>query len=182
MIITKKAISRRTVLRGLGTTLALPLLDGMVPALTAAARTAAGTASRLGIVYVPNGIVMEQWTPATEGAGFELTPTLKPLARFRERMTVVTGLTNKGPDFAHETGATSFLTGVSPKRTQGADLQASVSMDQEVARALGIPDDVTQTVLLPVAYTRDAVLKPAARKPAREVTYWNRWEGRHEDD
>ena len=139
MIITRKAISRRTVLRGLGTTLALPLLDSMAPALTAASKTAAGTTNRLGIVYVPNGIVMEQWTPAvTEaGAGFELTPTLKPLARFRERMTVVTGLSNKGPDFAHETGSTSFLTGVSPKRTQGADLQAGVSMDQLVARALG---------------------------------------------
>ena len=139
MIITRKAISRRTVLRGLGTTLALPLLDSMAPALTAASKTAAGTTHRLGIVYVPNGIVMEQWTPAvTEaGAGFELTPTLKPLARFRERMTVVTGLSNKGPDFAHETGSTSFLTGVSPKRTQGADLQAGVSMDQLVARALG---------------------------------------------
>ena len=139
MIITRKAISRRTVLRGLGTTLALPMLDGMVPALTALGKTAASGTNRLGIVYVPNGIVMEQWTPAVTdaGAGFELTPTLKPLERFRDRLTVVTGLTNKGPDFAHETGATSFLTGVSPKRTQGADLQAGVSMDQQVARALG---------------------------------------------
>ena len=139
MIITRKAISRRTVLRGLGTTLALPMLDGMVPALTALGKTAAGGTNRLGIVYVPNGIVMEQWTPAVTdaGGGFEITPTLKPLERFRDRLTVVTGLSNKGPDFAHETGATSFLTGVSPKRTQGADLQAGVSMDQQVARALG---------------------------------------------
>ena len=137
MIITRKAIPRRTVLRGLGTTLALPLLDSMAPALTAFGKTPARPASRLGIVYVPNGIVMEQWTPAAEGAGFELTPTLRPLERFRDRLTVVTGLSNKGPDHAHETGATSFLTGVSPKRTQGADLVAGISMDQQVARALG---------------------------------------------
>ena len=137
MIITRKAIPRRTVLRGLGTTLALPLLDSMAPALTALGKTPARPASRLGIVYVPNGIVMEQWTPAAEGAGFELTPTLRPLKRFRDRLTVVTGLSNKGPDYAHETGATSFLTGVSPKRTQGADLVAGISMDQQVARALG---------------------------------------------
>ncbi len=137
MIITRKAFSRRTVLRGLGTSLALPLLDGMVPALTALGRTAASPTKRLGIVYVPNGIVMDQWTPAAAGADFELTPILSPLERFRERLTVVTGLSNKGPDYAHETGATSFLTGVSPKRTQGADLVAGISMDQQVARALG---------------------------------------------
>ena len=137
MIITSKAIPRRTVLRGLGTALALPMLDSMAPALTALGRTPARPALRLGIVYVPNGIVMEQWTPAAEGAGFEFTPTLKPLERFRDRLTVVTGLSNKGPDYAHETGATSFLTGVSPKRTQGADLVAGISMDQQVARALG---------------------------------------------
>ena len=137
MIITSKAIPRRTVLRGFGTALALPMLDSMAPALTALGRTPARPASRLGIVYVPNGIVMEQWTPAAEGAGFEFTPTLKPLERFRDRLTVVTGLSNKGPDYAHETGATSFLTGVSPKRTQGADLVAGISMDQQVARALG---------------------------------------------
>lgn len=137
MIITRKALPRRTVLRGLGATLALPLLDSMAPALTALGKTPARPAGRLGIVYVPNGIVMEQWTPAAEGAGFELTPTLRPLERFRNRLTVVTGLSNKGPDHAHETGATSFLTGVSPKRTQGVDLVAGISMDQQVARALG---------------------------------------------
>ena len=121
MIITRKALSRRTVLRGLGTSLALPLLDGMVPALTALGRTPASPTQRLGIVYVPNGIVMEQWTPAAAGADFEADPILSPLERFRERLTVVTGLSNKGPDYAHETGAASFLTGMPPKRTQGAD-------------------------------------------------------------
>ena len=137
MIITKKAISRRTVLRGLGTTLALPMLDGMVPALTALSRTAAAPTNRLGIVYVPNGIVMEQRTPAVGGARFELTPILSPLERFRDRLIVVTGLSNKGPDYAHETGATGFLTGVPPKRTQGAELLAGISMDQQMARVFG---------------------------------------------
>ena len=137
MMITKKAIPRRTVLRGLGATLALPMLDGMVPALTAQSKTAAHPTNRLGVIYVPNGIVMEQWTPAMDGAGFELTPILRPLERFRDRLNVVSGLSNKGPDNIHETGATSFLTGVPPKRTQGSQLQAGISMDQQVAKTFG---------------------------------------------
>jgi hypothetical protein len=137
MIITKKAIPRRTVLRGLGATLALPLLDGMVPALTALSRTAARPTGRLGVVYVPNGIVMEQWTPATDGTAFEFTPTLQPLTAFRDRLTIVTGLDNSGPDPIHETGATRFLTTVSPRRTQGSELEAGISLDQVVAREFG---------------------------------------------
>ena len=133
MMISRKALPRRTVLRGIGTTLALPLLDGMVPALTALSRTAARPVKRLGVVYVPNGIVMEQWTPAAAGAGFEMTPTLQPLTPFRDRLLVVSGLSNKGPDNVHETGATGFLTGVPPRRTQGSELGAGVSVDQVVA-------------------------------------------------
>ena len=86
MIVTRKAISRRTVLRGVGATLALPLLDGMVPALTALSKTAAAPTRRLGIVYVPNGIVMKNWTPKVEGARFELSPILQPLAPFRDQI------------------------------------------------------------------------------------------------
>ena len=133
MMISRKALPRRTVLRGIGTTLALPLLDGMVPALTALSRTAARPVKRLGVVYVPNGIVMEQWTPAAAGARFEMTPTLQPLTPFRDRLLVVSGLSNKGPDNVHETGATGFLTGVPPRRTQGSELGAGVSVDQVVA-------------------------------------------------
>src|SRR5215471_6776430 len=92
MIITKKALSRRTVLRGMGTALTLPLLDAMVPALTATVKTAARPVRRLGVVYVPNGMAMEYWTPSTEGTGFELTPILKPLAAFQKQMVVVSGL------------------------------------------------------------------------------------------
>ena len=73
MLIMKKAILRRTLLRGLGATLALPLLDAMVPSLTALQKTPAAPVTRFGVMYVPNGMVMEQWTPATEGAAFELT-------------------------------------------------------------------------------------------------------------
>ena len=79
MLITKKAIPRRAVLRGLGATMALPLLDAMVPSLTALQNTAAKPVTRFGVMYVPNGMVMDQWTPVAEGASFELTSTLAPL-------------------------------------------------------------------------------------------------------
>ena len=92
MIITKVSLPRRTFLRGVGASLALPLLDAMVPALTAARDTAAAPVRRLAVVYVPNGIAMDSWTPAAQGAAFELTPILQPLAPFRDRMVVVSGL------------------------------------------------------------------------------------------
>ena len=85
-MIFKKAIPRRTFLRGVGTTLALPLLDAMVPAFAGPTDTAAKPVVRMGFVYVPNGIIMDKWTPATEGAGFEMTPILEPLAPFRDRL------------------------------------------------------------------------------------------------
>ena len=92
MIITKRALPRRTVLRGLGTAVALPLLDGMVPALTALAQTAAQPKPRLGVVYVPHGAVMNNWTPAVDGKGFEFTPILQSLAGFRKHLNVLSGL------------------------------------------------------------------------------------------
>ena len=94
MLITKMSLPRRTFLRGMGTTLALPLLDAMVPALSAMRNTAANPVRRFGAVYVGNGANMSQWTPATEGAGFELSPILKPLEALRDRTIVVTGLDN----------------------------------------------------------------------------------------
>src|SRR5213593_368829 len=112
MIITKKAIPRRMVLRGMGATLALPLLDGMVPALTAMAQTAAKPITRFGVMYVVNGMVMEKWTPAAEGAGFELSPTLASLAPLRDRLLVLTGLacvpTPGRPGGAHAKASTRF--------------------------------------------------------------------------
>src|SRR2546425_5929163 len=93
MIITKKAIPRRTVLRGIGATFALPFLDAMVPAF---GRTlAAANTSRLSTIYVGNGANMKTWTPAAEGVAYEMTPMLEPLAAFRERMLVISGLDNR---------------------------------------------------------------------------------------
>src|SRR5882762_5368714 len=89
MIVTRKHIPRRTVLRGVGVTLALPFLDSMVPALTAAS----APPTRLGIVYLPNGVRMDHWTPASEGA-FEMTRILAPLEAYRDRLIVLSGLTN----------------------------------------------------------------------------------------
>jgi hypothetical protein len=134
MIITKKAIDRRTVLRGMGVTIALPLLDAMVPALRAAVKPTI----RFGAVYVPNGIVMENWTPATQGAGFEFQPILKPLEPFRDRLLVLSGLNSVPPPWSndsHPRASTRFLTDVPPKATRNlAALEAGTSMDQIVAK------------------------------------------------
>jgi hypothetical protein len=92
MFITKASLSRRAVLRGMGASLALPLLDAMVPALTAARQTAANPRRRFGTVFVPHGERPGYWTPSTIGADFALTPSLKPLEPFRESLTVVSEL------------------------------------------------------------------------------------------
>ncbi len=142
MIITKTHLPRRTFLRGVGATLALPLLDGMVPALSPIRASAAAPVKRLGVVYVPNGIVMNQWTPDATGSGFEMKPVMRPLEPFRDRLTVLSGLANKHGDALpgegagdHARAAGAFLTGVHPKKTAGADIRAGVSMDQIAARA-----------------------------------------------
>jgi hypothetical protein len=145
MIVTKKAIPRRTILRGLGASLALPLLDGMVPALTALTRTAANPVRRFGIVYLPNGVVIKKWTPAAEGPNFEFTPILKPLEAFRDRLTVVSGLTQNRDGETSKSGAvhgrcaTKFLTGTIPKPfgQEGNDFHADTSMDQLMAADFG---------------------------------------------
>src|SRR5712692_5809442 len=92
MMITKKSLPRRTFLRGLGTTLALPLLDSMVPAFAAPGTNAARAPVRLAFVYHPTGMILNRWTPAAEGAGFEFTPTMKALEPFREHLIVLSGL------------------------------------------------------------------------------------------
>ena len=140
MMITKKAIPRRTVLRGIGATLALPLLDGMVPALSALSTTAANPVVRFGAVYVPNGIVMQNWTPAAEGTAFELTPTLQPLAPFRDRLLVLSGLNSTPPGGVrggvHSRAATRFLTDEQPRDPKDWARQEPISMDQIAAREL----------------------------------------------
>src|SRR5436309_15238308 len=91
MFITKRHISRRTFLRGAGVALGLPLLDAMIPAGTALAQTAGNPGPRLGFIYFPHGAIMNQWTPAAEGTGFEFTPILKALEPYRKSITVVSG-------------------------------------------------------------------------------------------
>ncbi len=96
MYITKKALSRRTLLQGAGAALALPLLDAMIPAGTALASSAAKPAPRLGFVYFPHGAIIDSWSPKQTGADFEFSPILKPLEPYRQYLTVVSGLRNKG--------------------------------------------------------------------------------------
>jgi hypothetical protein len=144
MIVTRKALPRRTMLKGLGVTLALPLLDAMAPALSRAANTVASPGNRLSTVYLPNGIMMDKWTPAKEGADFALQPIMEPLAPFRQHMTVISGLAhNAGRALAgentgdHARAGASYLNGVHPRKTEGADTEAAVSMDQIAAAELG---------------------------------------------
>jgi len=143
MIITKIHLPRRTFLRGVGATLALPVLDSMVPALSPLRASAAAPVKRLGIVYVPNGIVMEQWTPETTGSGFAMRPVMESFEPFRDQLIVVSGLANKHGDALpgegagdHARAAGAFLTGVHPKKTAGADIRSGISMDQIAAREL----------------------------------------------
>jgi hypothetical protein len=140
VLVTKRALSRRTVLRGMGTALALPALDAMFPAL---ARAATAQPLRLAFVYVPNGIIMTRWTPETEGRTFDLTSTLESLAPFREQTLLLSGLAQQngraladGPG-DHARAAASYLTGFHPKKTEGADIQNSVSVDQVAAQTAG---------------------------------------------
>ncbi len=143
MIIPTRAIPRRTVLRGVGATLALPLLERMVPT-TALARAAAEPVVRFCTVYVPNGIVMDRWTPLTEGTGFAFTPTLLPLEPFRDHLLVLSGLDNtgarsrSGASGAHAKPAGAFMTGIEPLPTTGSSsLSLGISMDQIIANTLG---------------------------------------------
>src|SRR5690242_14283640 len=144
MTIFKKAIPRRTFLRGMGASIALPLLDGMVPAFAGPADTASKAPLRLGIVYSGNGMwPMDKWTPKTEGSGFELSPTLAQLKPYRDQMLVLTGLAQKEAfpregdgGGEHSRTTASFLTGVRPKKTDGKDIRSGISMDQIAAEKL----------------------------------------------
>jgi uncharacterized protein DUF1552 len=139
MFVRKLSLSRRTFLRGMSAALGLPLLDAMVPALTAIDRTAAKPQRRLGFVYVPHGVIMEQWTPATAGSDFAFTPILRPLEQFREALVVVSNLARPEANFEtqHAGAAASWLAGVPPKRTEGPDFQVGTTIDQVVAQAIG---------------------------------------------
>src|SRR6266478_4268594 len=138
--ITRKSIPRRTFLRGAGAALALPVLDAMTPALAADAKRPI----RMSFIEVPNGIMMDKWTPATEGANFSLTRVLEPLEPFRDRLLVLSGLDQKQSaalafEIAgdHPRACTAWLTGAHAKMTAGADLRAGISVDQVAAREFG---------------------------------------------
>jgi len=140
-LITKRHIPRRTFLRGLGVTMSLPLLDSMVPAQTPLAKTAANPQIRLGLCYIPHGAVMANWTPAGDGAELKLSRTLAGLEPFKDQLLVVSNLAHKmaapgGPGDNggdHTRAPAVFLNGVHPKRTDGADIQAGVTIDQMAA-------------------------------------------------
>src|SRR5713101_7397464 len=139
MIITKMHLPRRTVLRGLGVTIALPLLDSMIPALTALGNTAAAPVRRFGVFYVPNGMSMPYWFPKTEGPLSALPPTLQSLNELKDRVLLMGGLADEPANLVkgggdHARSAGTFLTGVPFKITAGADVMGSVSMDQIAAK------------------------------------------------
>lgn len=141
-MITRKHLSRRTLLRGAGTALALPFLDAMAPAF-AGPRAGGKNPTRMAFVYVPNGIDMPNWTPKAAGSSFELPSILEPLQPYRENMLVISGLTqNNGRALGdgpgdHARAAASFLTGVHPKKTAGADIALGPSVDQVAAQQVG---------------------------------------------
>ena len=146
MIVTKKSLARRTFLRGMGVTLALPLLDAMVPALSAQIKTAARPVRRLGFIYIPNGTIQDMWVPKTAGAGFELSPILSPLAPLRDQIVVMSGLAHMEADSRgdgngdHARATAVWLTGVHAydrDRTGVAGVQLATTVDQIVARAIG---------------------------------------------
>jgi hypothetical protein len=137
MFITKKSLPRRTFLQGLGAAVALPLLDAMVPAATALAQTAAQPVRRFGAVYVPHGVIYDQWLPLTTGRDFEFKPIMKPLERFRDHVVVVSGTGNTNYDGNHGPGPNCFLSGVPGKLTETADIQLGVTLDQVIARKIG---------------------------------------------
>ena len=137
MIITKKAIPRRTVLRGLGATIGLPLLDAMSPAFTALVKTAARPVHRFQAFYIPNGMALEYWTPEKEGRDFELTPVLEPMAPYRDQMLLLTGLRSPWSQ-VHAGAGASFLSGCARREVKSeTETLADTTMDQVFAREFG---------------------------------------------
>ena len=143
MMITRKSISRRAMLQGLGASVALPLLDAMIPAMAATRLTAAKPAIRLGFVYVPNGIIQKAWLPESTGAGYAFRSTMQPLEPYRDQMLVLSNLMQRGGralgDGAgdHARAGATWLTGVHPKKTEGSDIIAGISADQIAAKEFG---------------------------------------------
>jgi Protein of unknown function (DUF1552) len=144
-LITKKHLSRRTFLRGVGVTLSLPLLDAMLPAQTPLVKTAAKPQIRLGLCFIPHGAVINNWTPIGDGSDFDLSRTLMPLAPYKDQLVVISNLAHKNAAPAgpgdnggdHTRSPAVYLNGVHPKRTDGADIRAGTTIDQIAAEKIG---------------------------------------------
>ena len=137
MFVSKKSLPRRTFLRGMGTVVALPVLDAMVPSFTLLAKTAANPQKRFGAVYIPHGAIMERYTPKTEGTGFDFTPILKPLEPHKENVVVVSNLDRPGIDDSHATASAAWLSGAIAKKTEGQDFRLGQTVDQVIAKQIG---------------------------------------------
>ncbi len=143
MYVTKKHLSRRTMLKGMGVAVSLPLLDSMIPAATAQSKTAASVVPRLGCVYVPHGAVMDKWTPIGTGADFEFSPVLDALTRHRENLIVVSNLSHHMAEALGDGGAdhsratATWLNGTHAKKTEGEDVRAGTTIDQMAAAKIG---------------------------------------------
>ena len=139
MFLSRKYLPRRTVLRGLGASVALPLLDAMIPAATALAQTAAAPRPRMGFIYFPHGAVMDRWTPTAAGPDFELPQILAPFAPFRDAMTVVSNLRNEAAEGygVHTVNPGTWLSCMYPGQIRDGDPNGGLSADQIVARQLG---------------------------------------------
>ena len=173
--ITGKHVSRRTFVRGMGATVALPFLDAMAPALTATSRTPANPIPRLGFIYAPNGMFLPNFHPVGGGGrGFEFTPILRPLEPFRDQMVVVSGLSNNGVVSSNEGGGVhtrahgGWLSGVLPKRTEGADIRAGKTIDQYAADQLG-----AETSLRSLQLTTDSNFTVGNCENGYSCTYQN---------
>jgi uncharacterized protein DUF1552 len=173
MFVTRMSLPRRTFLRGLGVTVALPLLDAMVPALSAMANTPATIKRRLGFVYVPNGVNPLKWTPEGVGEEFAFSPILAPLEPFRNQLVVLSELSSYPAEAQGDGGGdharanTAWLTGTHPRRTEEHPL-AGKSVDQYAADVLG-----TDTQFPSLQFAVDDVTKLGACEPAYACAYQN---------
>jgi hypothetical protein len=143
MFVSKKHLSRRTMLKGMGVAVSLPLLDSMIPALTAQSKTAANVVPRLGCIYIPHGAVMDKWTPIGTGADFELSPVLSALSNHREDVIVLSNLCHHMAEALGDGGAdhsratATWLNGTHAKKTEGEDVRAGTTIDQMAAAKIG---------------------------------------------
>lgn len=141
MVIGKKHLSRRTLLRGAGVSVALPFLDAMLPAQSPIRGSAAAPPPRFSFIYVPHGMIMDEFTPASEGTDFEITDILTPLAPFRDRLTIVSGLEAKpagdGSAGDHMRSAAAFLSGTPPQKNAGQNAYLAATIDQVIAQKIG---------------------------------------------